>query len=152
MDKTYSLRDLLLAVIDESQASQNLFPGVVAYYGRRSSAFQDAFGMHFTKDELPLGKDTRLWDELFSVTIKSYLGVGTPFSHMFEMPRSFEPFVEAFDQPFAERAEALRQLHLDFLVVVCERWYGDRAKRTITSPDLLACGFDDSTVGPDIPF
>lgn len=151
MSKTYTLHDLLLAVIDERESSRNIYPDVVAYYKRRSTAFQDAFDMHFIKDELPPGKHTLGWDQLFRAAIDSYLSVGTPFSRFLEMPQSFEPFLEAFAQSFDQCANELRQLHLDFLATLCERWYGDRTKRIVTSSDLLTCGFDDSVLMPDIP-
>lgn len=150
MSTTYTQDDLFLAVIDERKSSRNMSPSVVAYYKRQSTAFQDAFDVHFTKDELPPGKHAQGWDQLFRAAIDSYLDVGTPFSRFLEMPRSFEPFLEAFAQPFDRCANELRRLHLDFLAALCERWYGDRTKRIVTSSDLLTYGFDDRVLAPDI--
>jgi len=152
MSKTYTVRDLLLAVIDGQAIHQSAFarPAEVAYYEQRSTAFQDTFGMHFTKEELSPGRDTRLWDRLFQAAITSYLSIKTPFSEFLEMPRSYQLLGEAFAQSFAERTDALREVHLDFLVALCERWYGEKARRAVTSSDLLRCGFDDRGPAPDI--
>lgn len=152
MSNTYTIRDLLLAVIDREATHRSAFarPADVAYYEQRSKAFQDAFDIHFTEEELPPGKDTQLWDRLFQDAITSYLNVGTPFSGLLEIPRSYQQLAEAFAQLFAERSDALREVHLDFLVALCERWYGEQARQTITSSDLLQCGFDDRAPAPDM--
>jgi hypothetical protein len=151
MSKIYFVRDLLLAVIDGQMTSGGLFPEMVAYYARRSKAFQNAFGIHFSAEEARVREETAYWDALFQAAIASYQTVRTPFSDSLEMPRSYLPLLEAFQLPFEQRQQALLELHLKFLVALCERWYGEQARQTITSSDLLRHGFDDREPAPE-PF
>jgi hypothetical protein len=146
MEHRYDIHDLVTAQVNAVRFAKK-HRDLAKFHESRFRALALAFGIHDTAELPEFGKDAL--ESLAAASIRTLVGLGSPFSNFLEAPESIADLYGRFGPAINAGVRQTKTAIAELLAGILAELHGIPADSTVGGEDLRRYGFDPEIPWPD---